>query len=116
MLTALGGLMCIGVAFIYSATMVNESASLTVWYNQPWLRQIIWYGLGVAAAASLCLVDYHILARWSLVAYGLPILLVVAGFAVGSTRVGARRWVGFGFFLLHPSEFADLALFFRMAH
>ncbi len=116
MLTALGGLMCIGVAFIYSATMVNESASLTVWYNQPWLRQIIWYGLGVAAAASLCLVDYHILARWSLVAYGATILLLLAVFAVGSMRFGARRWIDLGFFLLQPSEFAKLAFIFAMAH
>jgi len=116
MLSALGGLMCLGVAFIYSATMVNESASLTVWYNQPWLRQIIWYGLGVAAAASLCLVDYHILARWSLVAYGATILLLLAVFAVGSMRFGARRWIDLGFFLLQPSEFAKLAFIFAMAH
>src|SRR5712671_4688773 len=44
-LLAIGGLMVIGVAFIYSATMFNESAAQAAWYNQAWFRQIVWYGV-----------------------------------------------------------------------
>ena len=42
MLWALFGLMVVGVFFVYSATMANESAALIPWYNQPWVRQMIW--------------------------------------------------------------------------
>jgi cell division protein FtsW (lipid II flippase) len=43
LLVALVGLMLLGAAFVYSATMVNESARLAPWYSQSWFRQIIWY-------------------------------------------------------------------------
>ena len=116
MLGALAGLMIIGVAFIYSATMVSESASLAPWYNQAWFRQIVWYGLGVSAAATICLVDYHILARWSLVAYAVTILLLLAVFVVGSKVFGARRWIDLGAFKLQPSEFTKLSFIFALSH
>ena len=116
LLLALGGLMLIGTAFIYSATMVNESAALTAWYNQAWFRQIVWYGLGLSAAAAICLVDYHIMARWSLVAYGLSIILLLAVFVVGSKVFGARRWIDLGAFKLQPSEFTKLSFIVAMAH
>jgi len=116
LLLAIGCLMIIGVAFIYSATMVNESAALAPWYNQAWFRQIVWYGVGATAAAMICLLDYHIMARWSLVAYGLTILMLVAVFVVGSKVFGARRWIDLGAFKLQPSEFTKLSFIFAMAH
>ena len=67
-LVALAGLMFIGAAFVFSATMVNESAVALPWFKQTWVHQIVWYALGLGAGAALCLVDYHTLARWSFVA------------------------------------------------
>jgi len=108
---ALLGLMFIGTAFVYSATMVNDSAATMAWWQQAWVRQIIWYALGTAVAVGICLVDYHTLARWSFVAYWLMILCLVAVLIphVGSMRFGARRWIDLGFFQFQPSEFAKLA-------
>ncbi len=114
MLLALAGLMVVGVTFIYSATMVNEAASLTVWHKQSYFRQIVWYGIGMGAAAAICLVDYHALARWSLVAYWGSIVSLLAVFVVGSVRFGARRWIDLGPIQIQPSEFAKLA--FILAH
>src|SRR5687767_13686848 len=119
MLAALGGLMIVGVLFVYSATMATESAIYVTWYNQPWLRQIVWYVLGVAAMACLCLVDYRILARWSVLIYGGAILLLVAVLipGIGSTQGwGARRWIVMGPFQLQPSEFAKLAFILAMGN
>jgi cell division protein FtsW (lipid II flippase) len=62
-LFAVAGLMFLGAAFVFSATEANQSPALP-WYDQLWLRQIIWYALGLGAAAAVCLVDYHVLARW----------------------------------------------------
>src|SRR5262249_8547642 len=69
-------LMVLGTAFVYSATMVHESSGAASWYNQIWVRQIIWYAIGIAAALGICLVDYHTLARWAMLAYWATILLL----------------------------------------
>jgi rod shape determining protein RodA len=113
---ALCGLMILGASFVYSATMVTESAIAAPWYNQIWVRQIIWYSLGLSAAAALCFLDYHTLARWSVVGYWAAVLLLVLVLFLGTKRFGARRWFDLGFFSLQPSEFAKLAFILAQAH
>jgi rod shape determining protein RodA len=115
-LAALFGLMVLGAAFVYSATMVSQSASSAPWYNQSWFRQLVWYALGTGAAAALCCADYHTLARWSMVAYWVSVLLLVAVLFIGTVRFGARRWFDLGFLSLQPSEFAKLAFILAQAH
>jgi rod shape determining protein RodA len=117
-LAALAGLMLIGALFVYSATMANASEVLKPWYSQTWSHQIVWYALGVGAGAAICLLDYHTLARWSLVVYWATIfcLIVVLIPHVGSMRFGARRWIDMGFFQFQPSEFAKVAFILAMAH
>jgi rod shape determining protein RodA len=118
MLAGLGGLMLIGVLFVYSATMANESAALIAWYNQPWFRQVVWYIIGLGSMGAVCLVDYRILARWSLGIYCLVILLLIAVLipGVGADRYGARRWIDLGPFSLQPSEFAKVAFILAMGN
>jgi len=118
MLCALGGLMIAGLAFIYSATSAAETAQVTAWYRQRWVLQVVWYLAGMSAAVLVCMVEYHILARWSLVAYWATILLLVAVLipGVGSMRFGARRWIDLGVFQVQPSEFAKLSFIFAQAH
>ena len=108
---ALAGLMFLGAAFVFSATMANDSAGLLAWYQQAWVRQIFWYAVGSGAIVAICLVDYHTLARWSFVGYWAMILCLVAVLIphIGSMRFGARRWIDLGFFQFQPSEFAKLA-------
>ncbi len=112
----IAGLMLIGVAFIFSATMVSESAASLPVLKQLWFRQLVWYSVGLTAAVALCLVEYHTLARWSFVAYWGTILLLAAVPVFGTMRGGARRWFDLGFFSLQPSEFAKLAFILAMAH
>src|SRR5437879_4728521 len=42
-------LMILGVLFVYSATMVTESAMAAPLYTQLWVRQIVWYVLGIVS-------------------------------------------------------------------
>src|ERR1035441_8804959 len=109
-IAALCGLMVLGAMFVYSATMENGSAGLAAWYNQVWFRQIIWYAIGTGAAAGLCCVDYHTVARWSMIAYWFSVFLLAVVLFFGTVRFGARRWFDLGFFSLQPSELAELAL------
>jgi rod shape determining protein RodA len=118
LVAALGGLMVVGACFIASATLASESAALAPWYQQLWFRQIVWCALGLGAAVGICLFDYHTLARWSLVAYWLTILLLIAVLipGIGSLRFGARRWLDLGPMQLQPSEFAKLAFILALGN
>lgn len=113
---AICGLMLLGTAFVYSATMVTEAANSAPWYNQIWVRQIFWYFVGLSAATAVCLINYHTLARWALVLYWGNVLLLGLVLVFGSVRFGARRWFDLGFFSLQPSEFAKLAFILVQAH
>src|SRR5678815_4373494 len=86
--------------------------------DRRYLMQIAWYVFGVSAAAAICVVDYHVLARWSLVVYWATILLLILVLipGIGSMRFGARRWIDLGFFQAQPSEFAKLSFIFAQAH
>jgi rod shape determining protein RodA len=118
-LVALAGLMLLGVAFVYSATMVSESSATAPWYSHSWVRQIIWYVLGIGAALGVCLIDYRILARWGYIFYWLSIIPLVAVLVphIGTTHGwGAMRWIDFGMFQFQPSEFAKLSFILAQAH
>ena len=118
-LVALCGLMLLGAAFVFSATMVNESAAAAAWYRQSWFRQLIWYVLGSGAAVALCFIDYRTISRWSFVVYWSTILLLIAVLipGIGTTHGwGARRWIDLAFFQFQPSEFAKLAFILALAH
>ena len=118
-LAALAGLMLLGGLFVYSATMVNEAVNAAALFNQSWFRQIIWYAVGLGAAAGVCFVDYHTLARWSVVAYWGTMLLLVAVLIPGigtSHGWGAQRWIDFGPFQMQPSEFAKISFILALAN
>jgi rod shape determining protein RodA len=118
-LAALSGLMVLGAAFVFSATMVNDSASSMPWYSQSWARQVVWYALGIGVAAALCFVEYLTLSRWSFVAYWASILALLAVLVpfIGTTHGwGARRWIDLGPFQFQPSEFAKLSFILAEAH
>lgn len=118
LLVAVLGLMVVGTAFIYSASSVHEGTTAAGWHQMRHVRQLCFYLLGLGVAAALCLIDYHILSRWSLLVYWASILLLVAVLipGVGAMRFGARRWIDLGFFQLQPSEFAKLALIIAQAN
>jgi rod shape determining protein RodA len=118
-LVALCGLMIVGAAFVFSATMVSETASAAAWYRQSWFRQIVWYGLGGGAAIALCFVDYRTISRWAFVMYWATILLLIAVLipGIGATHGwGARRWIDLAVWQFQPSEFAKLAFILAQAH
>src|SRR5688572_16028940 len=115
-LLAILWLIAIGVAFIFSATTSTDGTSTVRWYNQLWVRQIIWCSAGMIAAIFICLIDYHILARWSFVGYWVCILLLITVFIVGRDVYGARRWIDLGFFKFQPAEFSKLGFIFALAH
>lgn len=106
LLTASALLMLVGLAFVHSSTLGDTATTA---------KQMVWFGVGLTAAVALCLVDYHILARWAWIGYWGSILLLLAVMVIGVERNGARRWIDLGPFQLQPSEFAKLAVLFALA-
>jgi cell division protein FtsW (lipid II flippase) len=109
-LLSLVGLMVVGVIFIYSATLAHEANAIPL-YKEAFVRQIVWYAIGLAAGAALCLIDYRSLSRWALVGYGITIVALVLVLipGVGTTHGwGALRWIDLGPFQFQPSEFAKI--------
>jgi len=118
-LGAVGGLMLLGAAFIYSARLGSEAAAVAPWYSQSWVRQVVWYVLGAGAGAALCLVDYRVLARWAMAAYWVSLVPLAAVLVprIGTTHGwGAMRWIDLGSFQFQPSEFAKVSLIMALAH
>ncbi|HEU6447247.1 MAG TPA: FtsW/RodA/SpoVE family cell cycle protein [Verrucomicrobiae bacterium] len=117
-LIAIAGLMFLGAMFVLSATAAHQPDDLP-WYDEMWIRQIIWYALGSGAAVASCIISYHQLARWSLIIYWGMIVCLVAVLIphIGSTHGwGARRWIDLGPFQFQPSEFAKLAFILALAN
>jgi rod shape determining protein RodA len=114
-LTALSLLMVVGVAFIFSATSTGSFVT-PKWHNQLFVRQIMWCVAGLSAAAVLCFVDYHVLARWSFVAYWGAIMLLILVFIIGPVKWGAQRWIDLGPFQFQPAEFAKIAFILAMSN
>jgi rod shape determining protein RodA len=110
---AVAGLMIIGTVFIYSATL--GPVARTAWYKEIFMHQVVWYGLGVLAAAALCNKEYGRLVRWAAVYYWGAILLLVAVFILGAVHHGGKRWINVAGFSVQPSEFAKIAFILWLA-
>jgi rod shape determining protein RodA len=118
-LAAVLGLTVLGAMFVWSATHASDAAAGLAWFESRWVRQVLWYALGAAAAVAVCVVDYRTLARWSYVAYWAAMLalglVLVPGIGT-SHGWGALRWIDLGPVQFQPSEFAKLAFILAAAH
>ncbi|MGH8023604.1 MAG: FtsW/RodA/SpoVE family cell cycle protein [Limisphaerales bacterium] len=117
-LAGLAGLMVIGTLFVASATLANPDVAAEAWYHQMWVRQILWYAVGIGAGSAICFLEYHVIARWAIVIYWGAIfsLVIVLIPHIGSVHYGARRWIDLPLFQLQPSEFAKLAFILALAN
>ena len=117
LLIALAGLMTFGVLFIYSASYNNDLFLSLSTIRQPFIKQPIFYAIGIGIAFIICLKDYNILSRWAYVFYWLNILMLILVLipGIGTMRNGARRWFDLGPADFQPSEMAKVAFILAMA-
>jgi len=117
LLFALTGLMAFGVLFVYSAAYNNDLFSSHSTFRQPFVKQAVFYTIGIAVAFVVCLKDYNQLARWAYVFYWLNILMLILVLipGIGTVRNGARRWFDLGPADFQPSEMAKVAFILAMA-
>lgn len=88
----------------------QRQADYADWY-QHWITAAV--GLALALLAARLPVDRLRLVRWPL--YGVTILSLLAVRFVGTSALGAQRWINIAGFHVQPSEFAKLAAILLLA-
>ncbi|MGI6497137.1 MAG: rod shape-determining protein RodA [Kiritimatiellia bacterium] len=107
MLVAMLLLTAIGVAFVYSACLIREEASL----QRLYLQHAQLAAVALVGLLALACIDFRSVLRWSPLFYLASILLLVAVLAKGEERLGAQRWI----FGIQPSELAKIATILLLA-
>ena len=114
LLLAAGLLTVIGFVMIGGAT-VNDPVVLETGSNFYVERQVVAFLLGVAAAAVTTLFDYRAFRAWSVVAYGVSLLLLFLVLIAGTEVNGAQAWFRLGPLQFQPAEFAKIAIVLVLA-
>tara|TARA_Y100001970_G_scaffold187325_1_gene227919 strand:+ start:35634 stop:36812 length:1179 start_codon:yes stop_codon:yes gene_type:complete len=98
---------CIGFLMLYSAAGGSMD---------PWAKaQIIRFGIGFFVMVAIALIDIRIILRFSYWGYALSLLLLLAVEILGSSAMGAQRWIAIGNFHLQPSELMKIGLILGLA-
>ncbi|HKT78603.1 MAG TPA: rod shape-determining protein RodA [Vicinamibacterales bacterium] len=105
LLVAIVALCGISVAMIDSTT-----ADPTRGTSHLWVTQIYAIVIGFGALLAMLAIDYRAFADKSHFIYVGMIAALVYVLFLGSTQMGARRWVNVGSFNLQPSEFAKIGV------
>jgi len=99
----------IGVAGILIAS-TQRQADYADWYHH-WITA----GVGVGIALLLARVSLLRLRPLLIPIYGLTVISLVAVRMIGTTALGAQRWISIGGVHVQPSEFAKLAAILLLA-
>jgi len=104
-----------GALMIYSATSAHPSDP-TISPRFYLERQLVFGAVGIFVMTVLALFSYRRLRAWAWLAYTVAILLLLAVLSpLGTTALGAQRWVALGIFQIQPSEVAKLAVILALA-
>jgi rod shape determining protein RodA len=97
----------IGFAMLYSAANGNAD---------PWAsRQMLRFSVGLALMLAIALIDVRFLFRWAYLAYFATLGLLIAVELMGTTGMGAQRWIDLRFIQLQPSELMKVAIVMALA-
>lgn len=98
----------LGLVNLYSATHQGESSNLV-------FVQLGWIGIGALFMTIAILIDYRIFERFAYIIYGICVLLLLAVLIIGSSAMGAQRWITLGPIRFQPSDPMKIALVIALA-
>ncbi len=96
----------LGILSIYSCTNQREGKIWQTIYQ----RQILWVILGVALFLIVSNINYRRFWDWTYLLYILALFFLLLVLFLGSVRLGAQRWLRFGWFNFQPSELAKIVM------
>jgi rod shape determining protein RodA len=103
------GLIVMGLLTVYSATSIPGA------HQGLWMKQLVWFGIAFVAAWVVAAIHYRLYDSLAWPLYAVSLMLLVAVLAVGTSRLGAKRWLEVGPLQFQPSEIAKLATTFVLA-
>lgn len=101
-------IVCLGIVTLYSTTKTLES-------NVLWIKQTIWFGIGLLGLICAVLFDYQLLGKYSRIIYLLALILLVFVLVAAPLIRCAKSWVVMGPLSFQPSEFAKLSTIIILA-
>ena len=101
----------VGTLTLYSTTQ-GSSAEAEI---QTYQKQLIWWGLGLAAMLIVVLVDYRHMEHYAYAIYACSLLLLVYVLLMGRSISGARRWIELGPIQFQPSELMKITMTLALA-
>jgi len=104
-LTVLAG---IGLLAIYSAGTARGDEDLI-------FRQLFWFIAGIAVIYSAQLIPVTSLLPLSNLFYLILLLMLLLVLVIGSEKMGAKRWIEFGYLQFQPSEIGKFLLICTLA-
>lgn len=102
-------LLIISEFVIYSASSMRQDAMSLV------ARQGLWMFIGICVVIFIISVGYNRLIEAAYPLYIIVFLLLILVIGFGSHRLGAQRWLSFGFLNIQPSELAKFVLILTLA-
>ncbi len=106
------------VVLLVTAGLVNLYSTTAGWNGAAtpfYLKQLIWFALGLAVALGLCLFDYRRLQYLAVHGYVIGVGLLLVVMVSGRVTMGAARWIDLGFFNLQPSEVIKIMMILLFA-
>ncbi len=104
-----------GLLTLYSAGQTDVVTQA----QDVWIRQLVWMGLGVVAAAVVFRFSFRLLEWLAPAGYALAIVLLLITLAVGTgqgTATGTKSWLAIGGHQIgQPAELAKLAVILMLA-
>ncbi len=106
---AVVGLVGIGLLTVYSATSIPGA------HQGLWMKQLAWCALAFGAAWVVAAIHYRLYDSLAWPMYAIALVLLVAVLLVGTSKMGAKRWIEIGPLQFQPSELAKIATTFVLA-
>ena len=103
------GLVVIGLLVVYSATSIPGA------HHGLWTRQVVWAFAALAAACLAAAIPYRAYDSLAYPLYGISLILLVLVLVMGSSAMGAKRWLDLGPLRFQPSEIAKLGTVLMLA-
>lgn len=107
-------LLILSIGLTVYAGLVIRSSQLTLEYTE-WWQHWLTGAIGVAIALVIARWRYENLVQWTWIIYVITNLSLIAVMVLGTTALGAQRWITIGGFNVQPSEFAKLGVIITLA-
>ncbi len=102
----------IGIIAIGSATHVNQDG---LQFSDLVSKQTMFFLVNFCIVIGMQWFDYHKLKDWANVIYVFTIIMLLAVMVVGTSALGAQRWIQLGPITIQPSEFSKLLMIICIA-